>query len=49
MLTERDYDAIETAMIYKLRLVFSNGEKETYTKQKIVELLDKLAMARDHK
>ena len=47
MLTEKDYRSIEKATLYDLRLIFTNGEKETYTKEKIVELLDKIAMAKD--
>lgn len=47
MPTEKDYKIIEKATIYDLRLIFSNGEKETYTKEEIVELLDKIAMAKD--
>lgn len=47
MLTEEDYRVIEKATIYDLRLIFSNGEKDTYTREEIVELLDKIAMAKD--
>ena len=47
MPTEKDYKIIEEATIYDLRLLFSSGEKETYTKEEIVELLDKIAMAKD--
>lgn len=47
MPTEKDYKVIEMATIYDLRLIFSNGEKETYTREEIVELLDKIAMAKD--
>ena len=47
MPTEKDYKTIEKATIYDLRLIFSNGEKENYTKAEIVELLDKIAMAKD--
>ena len=47
MLTEDDYRVIEKATIYDLRLIFSNGEKDTYTREEIVELLDKIAMAKD--
>lgn len=47
MLTEKDYKVIEKAAIYDLRLIFSNGEKDTYTREEIVELLDKIAMAKD--
>ena len=44
---EKDYKMIEKATIYDLRLIFSTGEKETYTKEEIVELLDKIALAKD--
>lgn len=47
MPTEKDYKVIEKATIYDLRLIFSNGEKDTYTREEIVELLDKIAMAKD--
>lgn len=47
MPTEKDYKVIEKATIYDLRLIFSHGEKDTYTREEIVELLDKIAMAKD--
>lgn len=47
MPTEKDYKIIEKATLYDLRLIFSTGEKETYTKEEIVALLDKIAMAKD--
>ncbi len=47
MPTEKDYKVIEKATIYDLRLIFTNGEKDTYTREEIVELLDKIAMAKD--
>lgn len=47
MPTEKDYKMIEKATIYDLRLIFSTREKETYTKEEIVELLDKIALAKD--
>lgn len=47
MLTEEDYRVIEKATIYDLRLIFCNGEEDTYTREEIVELLDKIAMAKD--
>lgn len=43
--TER-YD-IKMATLYKLRLIFTGGEKKDYTTEEIVELLDKLAMAKE--
>jgi len=47
MLIEKDYKVIEKATIYDLRLIFTNGEKDTYTREEIVELLDQIAMAKD--
>lgn len=47
MPTEKDYKVIEKATIYDLRLLFSSGEKDTYTREEIVELLDKIALAKD--
>lgn len=35
------------ATLYELRLIFANGEKTEYTKEEIVELLDKIAMAKE--
>ena len=37
----------QKALLYDLRLIFTNGEKEQYTTQEIVELLDKIAMAKN--
>ena len=42
MLTDKDYAVIEKATLYDL-----SGEKDTYTREEIVELLDKIAMAKD--
>ncbi len=47
MPTEKEYKVIEKATLYDLRLIFSSGEKDTYTREEIVELLDKIAMAKD--
>ncbi len=35
------------AALYELRLIFSKGEKKEYTTEEIVELLDKIAMAKE--
>lgn len=37
------------ATLYELRLLFTNGDKSEYTKEEIVELLDKIAMAKEQK
>lgn len=38
---------VEKATLYDLRLIFTSGGDKTYTTQEIVELLDKIAMAKD--
>ncbi len=40
ILIEKDYKVIEKATFYDLRLLFTNSEKDTYTRGEIVELLD---------
>lgn len=47
MPTEKEIKLIEKATLYDLRLIFSNGEKENYSKEEIMELLDKIAIAKD--
>ena len=44
---EKDCQMIEKATLYDLRLIFSTGEKDTYTREEIVELLDKIALAKN--
>lgn len=46
-MTEKERQDTKLATPYELRLLFSNGEKKEYTKEEIVELLDKIAMAKD--
>ena len=46
MTTEKEMARIELAMIYELRLVFGEGEKTEYTREEILELLDKIALAK---
>lgn len=47
MSTEKEIKLIEKATIYDLRIIFSGGEKEQYTREEIVELLDKVMIAKD--
>lgn len=46
-MTEKERQDTKMATLYELRLIFTNGEKKEYTTEEIVELLDKLAMAKD--
>ena len=46
-MTDKERQDTKMATLYELRLIFSNGDKDQYTKEEILELLDKLAMAKD--
>ncbi|WP_295749651.1 hypothetical protein [uncultured Oscillibacter sp.] len=46
-MTEKERKDTKMATIYELRLLFTNGEKQTYTVEEIAELLDKIAAAKD--
>lgn len=46
-MTEKERKDTKMATIYEIRLMVTNGEKTEYSKQEIVELLDKIAMAKD--
>lgn len=43
-MTEKEMEAIRKSTIYELRLMLTQGEKQEYSKEEIVELLDKIAM-----
>ena len=45
-LTEKDRKIAEIATLYELRLLISQGEKEEYSRTEILDLLDKVALAR---
>lgn len=46
MPSENEIKRMDLAMLYELRLIFTGGEKETYTKAEIVELLDQIAISK---
>ena len=46
-MTEKERQDTKMATLYELRLIFTTGEKKDYTIEEIVELLDKLAMAKE--
>lgn len=46
-MTEKERQDTKMATLYELRLIFSSGEKKEYTTEEIVELLDKIAMAKE--
>ena len=45
--TEKEMKSIKMSTLYELRLLFTQGEKTNYTKEEIVELLDKIASAKE--
>ena len=46
-MTEKERRDVKMATLYELRLIFTNGEKKEFTTEEIVELLDKIALAKD--
>lgn len=46
-MTEKEMKTVKMSTLYELRLLFAQGDKEEYSKQEIVELLDKIATAKD--
>lgn len=46
-MTEKERQDAKMATLYELRLLFTQGEKKEYTTDEIVELLDKIATAKD--
>ena len=46
-MTEKERKDTKMATLYELRLFFTQGDKEQYTKEEIVELLDKIATAKE--
>lgn len=46
MPSESEMKRMDLAMLYELRLVFNESEKETYTKAEIMELLDQIAITK---
>lgn len=46
-MSEKERQDTKMATLYELRLIFTSGEKKEYTTEEIVELLDKLALAKE--
>lgn len=43
---ESEMKRMDLAMLYELRLIFNESDKETYTKQEILDLLDQIAITK---
>ena len=48
-MTEKEMKTVQMSTLYELRLLFAQEDKEQYTKKEIVELLDKIATAKEQK
>lgn len=46
-MTEKERKDTKMATLYELRLIFTSGEKKQYSTDEIVELLDKIATAKE--
>lgn len=46
-MTEHEIKIVKNSTIYELRLLFSLGKKETYTREEILNLLDKVATSKE--
>lgn len=46
-MTEKEMQIVKMSTLYELRLILSNGDKNEYTREELVELLDKIAMAKE--
>lgn len=45
-MSDKEIAVYEIATLYKLRLMFSGSEKNEYTREEILDLLDKIAMTK---
>lgn len=47
VMTDKERKDTKMATLYELRLIFSQGEKDQYSREEILELLDKIATAKE--
>ena len=45
-MTEKEMQTVKMSTLYQLRLIISTGDKTEYTRDEILELLDKIATAK---
>ena len=46
MPTEAEIKRMDLAMLYELRLILNESDKETYTNAELMELLDQIAVTK---
>ena len=47
VMNEKEIKIVKNSTIYEIRLAFANGDKEDYKKEEILEMLDKIALAKE--
>ena len=47
VMNEKEIKIVKNSTIYEIRLAFATGEKEDYKKEEILEMLDKIALAKE--
>lgn len=47
VMTEKEMKTVKMSTLYELRLIITQGEKKEYTRDEILELLDKIAISKD--
>lgn len=47
IMNEKEIKIVKNSTIYEIRLAFASGEKEEYKKEEILEMLDKIALAKE--
>lgn len=48
-MTEKERSDVKMATLYELRLTISQSNKEEYTREELLQLLDTIAIAKDQK
>jgi hypothetical protein len=46
-MTEKERQDTRKALLYELRLIFSNGDKSEFSREEILEKLDTIAMSNE--
>ena len=46
-MTEKEMQTVRKATLYDLRLIITSGEKKQYSTEELVELIDKIALAKE--
>lgn len=47
VMTEKEIKLVKLSTIYELRLLLTQGDKDSYTREELTALLDKIATAKE--